>query len=144
MLLSCRLSDLCDHLEVGDDATILPEHQAKSAGHWKLHVHKGPGRVKDIDMKKWFGHVGVLGQFNRGKIWVMGHLSDYTFPNEGMSFKWIETKTTPSRGESQDLRHLVIDTSGFNTPITLHKPNSPSPSKCSTGSVYFDATGRLR
>ena len=136
MVLSCRLHDLCDPLETEEGASSSDEPRRTSLGHWKLQLDKGGG--KDRDLSHWHGHVvGILGHYNRGKTWVMGRLSDYTFPSEGMtirtegmSFKWIETKSTKGSsgaGKPVDVRwHLAIDTAGFNTPITLNKPTSPS------------------
>ena len=161
MVLSCRLEDLCDPVE---DSTPSGTSSTKTSG-WKLELDSGPGKNKDLG--KWHGHVvGILGHYNRGKTWVMGRLSDYTFPTEsmiirteGMSFKWIQTEpkratgerqggnigteTTPTykaasgEEESGDVRwHLAIDTAGFNTPITLHKPESPS----NHGSIHLAFT----
>lgn len=99
--------------------------------HWKLHVKTGPGDGSRLN--EWNGHVvGILGQFNRGKTWVMGRLSSYQFPaegltsrTEGMSFKWVRTVSRTAGLEVQDdLWHLVIDTAGFNVPIPLAEHNS--------------------
>ena len=98
MKLSCRLKDLCDPLPNDDGASSTSEPQG-----WKLEVYKGPVNDRDQDLVKWHGHVvGILGHYNRGKTWVMGRLSDYQFPREGMTvrtegmcFKWIETRTQP-------------------------------------------------
>ena len=120
MVLPCRLHDLCDP-PATEDASSFGDPGWKSLGHWKLQVYKGPGEGGH-------GHVvGILGNYNRGKTWVVGRLSDCTFPSEGMtirtegmSFKWIEPK-------SEDvLWHLAIDTAGFNTPITLDNPGKRS------------------
>jgi hypothetical protein len=120
MILPCRLQELCDD----------------KPGYWKLELSdRSPGEgITDLD--KWDGHViGVLGHYNRGKTYVMGRLSDYTFPTEstiirtdGMSFKRIETKDKASSGHgSGDVRwHLAIDTADFNAPISLDKHGSPS------------------
>ena len=147
MVLSCRLHDLCDPLDTQKGAAGYDDRRRKSLGYWKLQQHKGPG--KDRELGQWHGHVvGILGHYNQGKTWVMGRLSDYTFPSEGMtirtegmSFKWIETKSTKSSsgaGETVDVRwHLAIDTAGFNTPITLNKSTSPSKPK------HVDSTVQL-
>jgi hypothetical protein len=119
MILPCRLQELCDDKQ----------------GNWKLKLYRPPGGgVTDLD--QWVGHViGVLGHYNRGKTYVMGRLSDYTFPTEstiirteGMSFKWIETKKEASSDHgSGDVRwHLAIDTAGFNAPISFDKNESPT------------------
>jgi GTPase SAR1 family protein len=100
--------------------------------HWKLHVKTGPGDGSRLN--EWNGHVvGILGQFNRGKTWVMGRLSSYQFPaegltsrTEGMSFKWVRTVSRTAGLEVQDdLWHLVIDTAGFNAPIPLRGQDFP-------------------
>ena len=137
MVLSCSLHDLCDPLETRHGAGSLPGPRDQPLGHWKLKLDKRPG--KDGNQSQWNGHVvGILGHYNRGKTWVMGRLSDYTFPSEGMtvrtegmSFKWISTEPKEAVGKDPEvLWHLAIDTAGFKTPVKLDKPGSPS--KCST------------
>ena len=134
MVLSCRLQDLCDPLEDSDRALSSPRTPNRPPGYWTLELARDPGA--DNPLGEWHGHVvGILGHFNRGKTWVMGRLSDYSFPTEsmiirtdGMSFKWIETKPRGSgeAGNEQDVRwHLAIDTAGFNAPITHDTLESP-------------------
>jgi hypothetical protein len=106
-------------------------------GRWELELYRPRASGgSTIDLNQWKGHViGVLGHYNRGKTYVMGRLSDYTFPTEstiirteGMSFKWIETKKEASSDHgSGDVRwHLAIDTAGFNAPISFDKNESPT------------------
>jgi hypothetical protein len=64
----------------------------------------------------------------------MGRLSGYKFPKEGMtyrtdgmSFKWVKTTwKTVSSGEGDHRWHLLVDTAGFNAPITLGEHESPA------------------
>ncbi|XP_062507390.1 uncharacterized protein LOC134183837 isoform X1 [Corticium candelabrum] len=117
VILSCKLGDLCD-----DEIS----QKRGSPGQWTCTFN----RLQDLSfpMDKWAGHVvGILGQYNRGKTWIMSRLSNcqlakegMTVRTEGISLKWVET-TGDKEGdrETDKFHHLVIDTAGFNTPITL-------------------------
>jgi len=63
--------------------------------------------------------VGVLGRYNQGKTFLLQKLtrmqlgisSDF-YSTEGLSFKFFST-------EEDTLQHVIMDTSGLNTPISL-------------------------
>ena len=117
IILSCKLGDLCD-----DEAS----QKRGSPGQWTCTFN--PSQDLPFPMDEWAGHVvGILGQYNRGKTWIMSRLSNcqlakegMTVRTEGISLKWVET-TGDDEGdrEPDKFHHLVIDTAGFNTPITL-------------------------
>lgn len=119
LVLPCRLSDLCQGGE----------------GFWPVNVAQSP----KLNTETWYGHVvGILGQYNKGKTWIMGRLSDCEFEGEGMtirtegiSFKWIETAE-----QTACYQHLVADTAGFHTPITLRNVKQPGKPNLSTINLY--------
>ena len=64
--------------------------------------------------------IGILGNFNRGKTWIMSRLCQCDLPDqgntvktEGLSLKWIE----PS--DESPVGYVIIDSAGINSPIDL-------------------------
>lgn len=135
VVLLCSLMELCDNdrsetMESG--ATHYCPRVARQ-GYWKLQINRGPSNNEDIG--HWNGHVvGIMGNFNKGKTWILGRLSDYEFPANGMTVrtegiccKWIQTQPKTGSKEDSEIRyHLAIDTAGFNSPIALAKAENPT------------------
>jgi hypothetical protein len=75
-----------------------------------------------------------MGNYNTGKTWILGRLSDYEFPANGITLrtkgiccKWVQTQPkTGSKEDSEARYHLAIDTAGFNRPIALTKAEHPT------------------
>eukprot|EP00118_Oscarella_pearsei_P013339 m.105971 g.105971 ORF g.105971 m.105971 type:complete len:445 (+) comp37240_c1_seq4:97-1431(+) len=87
-----------------------------------------PNRVKKVvaEVKQAGKAVGILGNFNRGKTWIMSQLSDFDLPDqgltrktEGLSMKWISTADKSGDPEEDEPYHLAIDTAGINSPIDV-------------------------
>jgi HSP20 family molecular chaperone IbpA len=135
VVLLCSLMELCDYDRSETKETGATHYCPRVArqGYWKLQINRGPSNNEDIG--HWNGHVvGIMGNYNTGKTWILGRLSDYEFPANGITLrtkgiccKWVQTQPkTGSKEDSETHYHLAIDTAGFNSPIALAKAENPT------------------
>jgi GTPase SAR1 family protein len=135
VVLPCNLMELCDNDRSETKETGATHYCPRVArqGYWKLQINRGPSNNEDIG--HWNGHVvGIMGNYNTGKTWILGRLSDYEFPANGITLrtkgiccKWVQTQPkTGSKEDSETHYHLAIDTAGFNSPIALAKAENPT------------------
>jgi GTPase SAR1 family protein len=135
VVLPCSLMELCDYDRSETKETGATHYCPRVArqGYWKLQINREPSNNEAIG--HWNGRVvGIMGNYNTGKTWILGRLSDYEFPANGMTVrtegiccKWIQTQPKTGSKEDSEIRyHLAIDTAGFNSPIALAKAENPT------------------
>eukprot|EP00118_Oscarella_pearsei_P016588 m.159513 g.159513 ORF g.159513 m.159513 type:complete len:571 (+) comp38767_c0_seq16:5981-7693(+) len=118
VVLKCNPLDLCDD------------------GQW---VAEFPGKEISLSNLKgisWSGlTVGVLGNFNRGKTWIMSRLVDYQLPGQGMtaSTEGLSLKWAAFNNAGSNRGHIVIDTAGINSPIHINDSDAKTTSRETEG-----------